>query len=244
MTTGRLAGRTAIVTGAAAGIGRAIAERFCAEGARVIAADLNIDALADLKSAHETLAIVEADVATASGAIAIANAAGPHVDILVNNAGIYPTAAFEDITYEEWRRVIAVNLDSLFLVTRAVLPLMRDNGWGRIINIGSSSFFAGTPQSTHYIAAKGGVIGFSRSLASELGAYGITVNVVAPGLTSTQTILDAGNSEIIEMRRKQRPISRYQDAADVVGAVLFLASIDADFITGQTINVDGGIIKH
>lgn len=244
---GRFHNRVAIVTGAAAGMGRAITDRLLLEGAHVIACDLDSEGLSSL-AGDQTRGVttVHADVSTPAGANMIVAAAGrfEHVDILVNNAGIYPNAPIEDISFEEWQRIIAVNLGSVFLVSQAILPFMKARQYGRIINLGSSSFFAGPGNSTHYVASKGGVIGFSRSLAGELGAHGITVNVVTPGVTLTDTILSQGNEEILEMRRKQRPIPRHQEAIDVVGAILFLASDDASFITGQVINVDGGIIKH
>jgi NAD(P)-dependent dehydrogenase (short-subunit alcohol dehydrogenase family) len=148
------------------------------------------------------------------------------------------------MTFEEWRRVIDVNLHGVFLVTKAIFPLIRTGGSGRIINMGSSSFFAGTPQASHYVASKGGVIGFTRSLASELGPHGITVNVVTPGLTMTENVRRRTAPELIELRRRQRPLARDQVAEDIVGTVLFLASSDAEFVTGQTINVDGGTLKH
>jgi NAD(P)-dependent dehydrogenase (short-subunit alcohol dehydrogenase family) len=247
---GRLQGRVAVVTGAAAGMGAAITSRFLSEGATVIAADVDSSALEQLHerlSVGERLSIVTADVASPDGAdgiAATATAKAGFVDILVNNAGILASQSFETMTFEEWRRVIDVNLHGVFLVTKAIFPLMRSRGSGRIINMGSSSFFAGTPKASHYVASKGGVIGFSRSLASELGRYGITVNVVTPGLTMTENVRRRTAPELIELRRQQRPLARDQVAEDIVGTVLFLASADAEFVTGQTINVDGGTVKH
>lgn len=246
----RLDGRVAVVTGAAAGMGAAITSRFLSEGATVVAADLDSSALErfrDSLSGPERLIMVTADVASPEGAEGIAAAAAAkagHVDILVNNAGILASQSFETMTFEEWRRVIDVNLHGVFLVTKAIFPLMRPGASGRIINMGSSSFFAGTPKASHYVASKGGVIGFSRSLASELGRYGITVNVVTPGLTMTENVRRRTSPELIELRRQQRPLARDQVAEDIVGTVLFLASADAEFVTGQTINVDGGTVKH
>ena len=166
------------------------------------------------------------------------------VDVLVNNAGIYPSQNFEDITFEEWRRVIGINLDSAFLVTSAMLPLMKRLGRGRIINISSGTVLLGTPTYTHYAAAKAGLIGFTRSLASELGPSGITVNAVAPGLTLTDTVAATVSAELLERRRLQRAVRRHQMPNDIVGTILFLASTDSDFVTGQLINVDGGTAMH
>jgi NAD(P)-dependent dehydrogenase (short-subunit alcohol dehydrogenase family) len=246
----RLHGRLAVVTGAGAGMGAAITRRFLEEGAIVVAADIDSSALERLSAdlgPSPRLVVVTSNVSSPEGADAIAAkamATTGFVDVLVNNAGIYPSKSFETMTFDDWRSVIDVNLHGVFLVTKALFPLMKAQGSGRIINIGSSSFFVGTPNASHYIASKGGVIGLSRSLASELGRYGITVNVVTPGLTMTETVRRKTAPELIEMRRKQRPLGRDQMADDIVGAVLFLASADAAFITGQIINVDGGIVKH
>jgi NAD(P)-dependent dehydrogenase (short-subunit alcohol dehydrogenase family) len=245
----RQRGRLAVVTGAAAGIGAAITRGFLAEGASVVGADIDSSALERLLVEHHPsgrLSVVNANVASPFGAEAIAAKAAAigSVDVLVNNAGIYPSKSFEAMTFEEWRHVIDINLHGVFLVTKAIFPMMKSKGSGRIINIGSSSFFSGTANASHYIASKGGVIGLSRAWASEFGCYGITVNVVAPGLTMTETVRGKTAPELIEMRRKQRPIRRDQMAEDIVGAVLFLASAAADFITGQTINVDGGTVKY
>ncbi len=247
---GRLDGRVAIVTGAARGMGAAMTRRFVAEGARVVAADIDLAAATALAASlvtPERVRAVRVDVASETSAAALAHeaeAAFGRIDILVNNAGIYPVQAFEDISYEDWRRVVAVNLDGTFLVTRAVVPAMKRRRWGRVINISSGTVWLGTPRFTHYAAAKAGVIGFTRSLASELGEFGITVNVVSPGLTATETMLGIIPPALLEARREQRPIKRHQVAEDVVGAVLFLASDDAEFVTGQTVNVDGGLAMH
>jgi NAD(P)-dependent dehydrogenase (short-subunit alcohol dehydrogenase family) len=247
---GRLDGRVAIVTGAARGMGAAMARRFVAEGARVVAADVDLDAAAALAASlggRERVRAVHVDVASEASAAALAReteASFGRIDVLVNNAGIYPVQAFEDISYDDWRRVLAVNLDGAFLVTRAVVPAMKRARWGRVINIGSGTVWLGTPRFAHYAAAKAGLTGFTRCLASELGDFGITVNLVSPGLTATETMLGVIPAALLEARRQQRPIKRHQVAEDVVGAVLFLASDDAAFVTGQTVNVDGGLAFH
>ena len=246
----RFSGRVAVVTGAAGGIGAALVRRFLGEGAGVVAADLDVARAARLDeaaSAEGRLLPLRLDVTSEEDCLALARQVEERfgrIDILVNNAGVYPAQRFEDISYAEWRRIIAINLDGAFLMTRAVLPAMRRGKWGRIVNISSGSVLLGTPLFTHYAAAKSGIIGFSRSLASEIGEAGITVNVVSPGLTATETVLKTISPELLELRRQQRPLRRHQYADDVVGAILFLASSDAEFITGQTVNVDGGAAMH
>ena len=246
----RLTGKVAIVTGAAGGIGAAITRRFIAEGARVAAADLTTDALAtrfgNALPPDQYLPCVldvtsEASVKSAVDAVM---AKWGRVDILINNAGIYPMGAIEDITLAEWRRVMSVNLEGVFLVTRAVVPIMKKQKGGRIVTMSSGTVFKGTPKFTHYVASKMGVIGFSRSLASELGAWNINVNVVSPGLTTTETVLRTLPTALLEKRLDDRVLKRQEVAEDLVGATLFLSSDDAAFITGQTINVDGGVAFH
>lgn len=246
----RFAGQVAVVTGAAKGIGAALARRLLSEGACVIGADLDADGVAHLDPARASagrLIAVRGDVSSEDDCRRIASAAdaaGGRIDILVNNAGIYPAKKFEDIDYTEWRRVVAVNLDSAFLMTRAVLSVMKRRQHGRIINIASGSVLLGTPMFSHYAASKAGIIGFTRSLASEVGAYGITANVVSPGLTSTETVVGTLSAELLEARRLQRPLKRHLYADDIVGAIAFLASEDAGAITGQMINVDGGAAMY
>lgn len=149
---------------------------------------------------------------------------------------------FEQTSVEDWRQVIDINLNGPFLVTRALLPLMNDPGWGRIINFGSGSVFDGTRNQTHYVTAKAGMVGFTHSLAREVGGYGITVNLIAPGLTVTKAVRDNFPGEILDAQRKGRAIERDETPEDLVGPVFFLASPEAGFISGQTLKVDGG--KH
>jgi len=246
----RLNDLVTVVTGAAGGLGRAITQRFLREGAAVVAIDINHERLDRLVAdcADPRLTAFEADVASGFDCArmrAFIEDNFGRVDVLVNNAGIYPSQGFEDITYEEWRRVIGINLDSAFLMTSAILPLMKKRlGRGRIINISSGTVLLGTPTYTHYAAAKAGLIGFTRSLASELGPSGITVNAVAPGLTLTDTVAATVSAELLERRRVQRAVQRHQMPDDIVGTILFLASADSDFVTGQLINVDGGTAMH
>lgn len=242
--------KVVLLTGAAGGIGQAISRRLLDAGATVIACDLSADALGKLRDEHKgnaRLHTIVADVASEEGGETIAagvkNVTG-HLDILINGAGLFPPCSFEEMTFKEWRRIVSVNLDSMFIVTHALLPLMKDRGWGRVINFGSTSVFQGTPNYTHYVAAKAGVIGFTRSLAREIGRYGITANVVAPGLTSTAVVLNSASEEFLENRRLQRSIPRHQEAKDLTGVVMFLASPDSDFMTGQVLTVDGGAMFY
>ena len=187
MTGGRLRNRVAIVTGAAGGIGSAIVRRLLLEGAHVCAVDIDVagaERAAATTDAGGRLFVVAADVASEQSCADLASAvdrAHGRVDIVVNNAAIFPPQQFEDISYADWRRVIAVNLDGAFLVAKYTVPLMKRNGWGRLINIGSGTFWLGTPGFAHYAASKGGLIGLTRVLAYELGEFGITVNTVSPG---------------------------------------------------------------
>jgi NAD(P)-dependent dehydrogenase (short-subunit alcohol dehydrogenase family) len=169
------------------------------------------------------------------------------IDVLVNNAALYGTLTrrpFMDIPVEEWDRVMAVNLRGLFLCARAVFPAMKAQGKGKIINIASSTFFKGVPHYIHYTTSKGGVVGFTRSLARELGEFGIRVNAVAPGFTLSGQNEKNISAEQKEANVRMRMLKRAQVPEDIVGTVVFLASDDSDFITGQTIAVDGGAIVH
>ena len=170
-------------------------------------------------------------------------------DILVNNAGIFPTQRLEDITFEDWRHVLSVNLDSMFLMTRAFAGGMRQRGWGRVINIASDTISLLVPDFVHYITSKAGVIGFTRSIATEFGAQGVTANAIAPGLARPPArclVKEAGgmtNDELFVLQANMQSIKRSEEVSDLVGAVSFIASDDAAFITGQTLYVNGGITR-
>ena len=169
------------------------------------------------------------------------------IDALVNNASlmsVLPRRSWLEIPVEEWDRVMAVNLRGMFLCCRAVVPAMRDRGHGKIINISSSRVWEGTPNRLHYTTSKAGVIGFTRALAREVGPWGITVNAVTPGNTQSDTQVGSSSPDYLKGRIEGRAIARAQVPEDLVGAVMFLASPASDFMTGQTVNVDGGRMMH
>jgi NAD(P)-dependent dehydrogenase (short-subunit alcohol dehydrogenase family) len=236
-----------VVTGAAMGIGRAYALQLAAEGADIVVADLGDgEETANLvRAAGGTATTVTCDVSDPDSVAALAEevAALGGADILVNNAGIYPMGPFESITFDDWKRVLSVNLDSVFLMSKALVPHMREQKWGRIICIASGMFHAGSPGSLHYVASKGGVIGFVRSLASELGVDGITVNAIAPGLTRSAGTSTGVHDQLglFDYVTEHQSIKRVGQPEDLAPAVSFLASDDASFITGQTLLVDGGM---
>lgn len=243
-----LAGRTAIVTGAAQGIGAAIAAQLAAAGATVAVADLNTEGAATVAGKlggpsfavtvdvgdPDSVAALHADVTGRTG----------QVDILVNNAAIVPFTAWDDVDFAEWRRIMRVNLDGVYLMCRASSDEMRKRGYGRIVNIASNTFFAGTPNMAAYVAAKGGVIGFTRALATELGGYGITVNAVSPGLTASEGVLASPHAQAFDFVGTLQALKRRAVPDDIAPAVVFLASEEAAWVTGSTINVDGGHVRH
>jgi NAD(P)-dependent dehydrogenase (short-subunit alcohol dehydrogenase family) len=236
-----LEGKVAIVTGGAQGIGRAIADGLEREGATVAVADLNPPdggIRADVSSEEDVAGMVAETVARHGG-----------VDILVNNAGLYASLAmrpFTEIPLEEWNRVMEVNVASMFLTSRAVVPEMRERGGGKIVNISSGTPFRGVPFLLHYVTSKGAIVALTRALAKELGKDSIHVNCVAPGFTMSEGVKE--HPEVVEALRDvsvaARTIQRDQVPDDVVGAVVFLCSPAADFVTGQTMVIDGGQYFH
>ena len=247
---GRLDEKVAIVTGGARNIGAVYARTLAAEGARVVIADVldGTAAATDIKEAGGEAVAVEVDVSREDDTLRMAQAAVDAfggIDILANNAAIYVSInrrPFHEISAEEWDRVTAVNIKGVFLCAKAVLPAMRERGGGRIINVSSNTVMAGTPNFLHYVASKAALIGMTRSMARELGRDRINVNAIAPGLVEHegQTV----PPEISASRVDARSIKRRQVPGDLTGAVLYLASSDSDFVTGQTLVIDGGDIVY
>lgn len=244
-----LLGRVAIVTGAAGGLGRAFCLALAAAGARLVAADLSEEGVAPTAEAIiaagcEAIA-VGVDVTNPAEIDRMAAAAldrWGQVDILVNNAGLYASLSrrpFYELSAEEWDQVMAVNLKGPWLCARAVYPAMKKQGYGKIINIASATFFSGSPLWSHYVASKGGLIGLTRSMAREVGDDGICVNAIAPGFTLTEASRSVmPNAEEYGVARGA--IKRAEQPEDIAGLVVFLASDASNFITGQTMVVDGG----
>jgi pyridoxal 4-dehydrogenase len=241
----KLEGRVAIVTGAAQGIGRAIAEKLAQEGAQIAVADLNGEGAQEVATALGGLAI-QADIASEDDANRIAAetlARFGKIDVLVNAAAIVPFIPWDEVDFAYWRRIISVNLDGAYLVSRAVERPMRDAGYGRIVHIASNAFYAGTPNMGPYLAAKGGVIGLTRALATELGKYGITANAVAPGITRSEGALATPHKDAFDFVQMLQAIPRHALPADIAPAVSFLASEESGWVTGQVLVVDAGHIR-
>ena len=221
-----LDGQVAVVTGGASGIGAAVAQGLAQDGATVEIFDLQsgVD-VTDEESVRQ----------------ACDEVVGRHgrVDILINNAGIYPHIPFDEITFAQWRHVLATNLDGVFLCSHAVYPVMRGRGYGRIVNISSATFFIGYAGLSAYVASKGGIIGFTRALASEAGPHDITVNAVTPGLIATEKAL-AEEAEVFDEIVPQQAVGRPGRPDDISDCVRFLVRPESSWITGQTFNVDGG----
>ena len=244
------AGRVAVVSGAAGGFGRAFCIGLAERGAGIVAVDI--------QDSSETVGLVKklggkaiALVADVTDPPAVADIGAQirtqfgRCDILINNAGIYPHSHFDDIDVQLWRRTQAVNLDSQFLMAKAVVDLMKDNTWGRIVNITSDHIGQAAPAAAHFLASKMGIIGFTRGLATDLASFGITVNAVGPGVTPNQATDAIGGlpASVVKATVAMQAIKRPAETHDVVGVVAFLSSDEAAFITGQTIMADGGLAR-
>jgi 3-oxoacyl-[acyl-carrier protein] reductase len=252
----RLDGRVSIVTGGGHGIGKVYCEGLAAEGSAVVVAEIDGDAAervaADLRAAGATAIELATDVADEHSTQRMAEqtlSAFGRIDILVNNAAVFATipisrVPLEQISVAEWDLVMSVNLRGIFLACKAVLPAMRERSYGKIINISSGTALSGSPTRIHYTTSKGGVLSFTRTLAREVGPSGIRVNAIAPGSTLSE---ENPTEDVLRLRNapvRDRALPRVQLPADLVGAVVFLASADSDFITGQTLVVDGGATMH
>ncbi|RKE36370.1 3-oxoacyl-[acyl-carrier protein] reductase [Paraburkholderia sp. BL23I1N1] len=245
MTTTR---KVAVITGAAQGFGQSISIGLAKRGVDIVAVDLaasdeTIRAVEDAGTRGVGLIADVSDPDTTGRLEALLRKDFGRCDILVNNAGIYPNVPITQVDYALWQRVQRINLDSQFLMVKAVLPLMMDRKWGRIVNITSNSVALVVPGLSHYIASKAGVIGFTRGLATDVAEYGITVNAVGP----TASLTTGGKAHIkpehIEELARTQVIKRPGTAEDIVGTVLFLAGDDSAFVTGQTIMADGGLVR-
>lgn len=250
----RLKDKVVVITGAAQGIGATYAKAMAAEGAHIVVADvLDGSAVVDEIEASGGQAIsVMTDVSDEVSAAAMATAAMERfgrIDVLVNNAAIYASLkmkSFDEIDVGEWDKVMAVNVRGPFVCAKAVTPYMKDRGYGRIINISSGTPFKGTPNMLHYVTSKGAILALTRALARELGDHGIAVNTLAPGLVLSEGVV--ANAEMRERLTApviaSRAIKRDQMPEDLIGPLLFLASDDSAFMTGETIVVDGGSVMH
>jgi 3-oxoacyl-[acyl-carrier protein] reductase len=245
----RLDGRVALVTGGSRGIGRAVAIVLAARGAKVIVHFRSQESaaaavVAEVAAAGGAAAAVQADLAEAAAANLLVEQAaavfGP-IDILVNNAGEATKSAVVDMPDELWEHTLALNLSSAFRCARVCIPAMRERAWGRIINMSSQAAYNGSANHAHYSAAKAGLLGFTFSLAKELGPTGITVNVVSPGRIITDMLRDLLPGREEEWLR-QTPMRRIGEPEEVAAAVAFLASNAASYITGANLNVNGGML--
>jgi 3-oxoacyl-[acyl-carrier protein] reductase len=248
----RLENKVVIVTGGGHGIGRVYCQGLAREGASVVVADIDLPAAEETKKLVEKdggrVLALQVDVANEQSTLAMAEAtvkAYGKIDILVNNAAIFATipisrVSFDKVPLDEWDKVMLVNLKGTWLCCRAVVPYMKKQNSGKIVNISSGTAFSGRGMRIHYVASKAGVLGFTRTLARELGEFGINVNTLAPGSTLSE---GQDNVKAVEMREKAvgtRCLKRIQVPGDLVGGLLFLCSSASDFMTGQTVIVDGG----
>ncbi|HEY6862852.1 MAG TPA: 3-oxoacyl-ACP reductase family protein [Burkholderiales bacterium] len=252
----RLEGRVAIVTGAGHGIGKAYALRLAEEGAKVVIAEIDAAAAravaAELGAAGRQALAVATDVSDRASVEEMARRAVEsfgRIDVLVNNAAIFATvpmsrAPFDQIDPAEWDRMMAVNLRGTWLASCAVIPQMRRQRYGKIINISSGTALKGSASRIHYVTSKAGILGFTRTLAREVGGDNICVNCVAPGSTLSEENPDEGVLKMRGAAAADRALRRVQKPEDLVGAVAFFASSDSDFVTGQTLVVDGGSCMH
>ncbi|MFZ7111090.1 MAG: SDR family NAD(P)-dependent oxidoreductase [Desulfatiglandales bacterium] len=246
----RLKDRVAVVTGAAQGLGKVFALGFAGEGARIVVSDIQdgTETVREIQDLGGEAIFCKTDVSREEDTQAMAKAAHKafgRIDILVNNAAVYAgikRKPFHEIDMKEWDLVFAVNVRGAFLAVKAVYPYMKEQQYGKIVNLASEVFFTGSNGFVHYVASKGGIVGLTRALAIELGPENICINAVAPGFTDTEasrTIADVGKYDTTKT-----PLQRLERPEDLLGAVLFLASGDSDFITGQTLLVDGGRAMH
>ena len=250
---GSLEGKVAIVTGGARGLGKAFCLRMAEEGAKVVVADILGEqaqqTAEEIRAKGGSAISLRIDVTSEEDTLRMAAETVKQfgrIDILVNNAAmIYGVTRkpFMEVPVAEWDKLMTVNLKGPFLCCRAVFPQMEKQGKGKIINLASNTAFTGSRNFVHYVTSKGGIIAFTRSLAAEVGQYGIRVNSVAPGFTDTEAARTL-TEDITKYDVSPTPLGRLEQPGDLVGAVIFLSSDDSDFITGQTLVVDGGRYMH
>jgi NAD(P)-dependent dehydrogenase (short-subunit alcohol dehydrogenase family) len=245
----RIAGRTAVVTGASGGLGHAFCVGLAQAGAgTVFGVDLTdqTHVQEEVEAAGARYVAVTADVTSEEDCAALAAQVAEVgvADILVNNAGMFPVIPFLETGLEDWRRIHRLNVEGTFLVTRALLPAMIEAGWGRVVMISSAVVWLGPPGMVAYTASKGALVAMVRSLASEVGDKGVTVNAITPGLTRTKTALTTAVNEQFDHVVGNQAVPRAEEATDLVSALLFLCDEGSSFVTGQSINVDGGFAKH
>lgn len=244
----RLAGKVAIITGGARGIGKTTAQKFLAEGASVAIWDIDEQAgqaaTTELKNGGGELRFYKVNTSDLNAATAAAAQVVKDfgkIDILVNNAGITRDASMKKMSEQQWQQVIDVNLTGVFNCTKAVSPYMTDRQYGRILNAASVVAHNGNFGQTNYVATKAGVIGMTKTWAREFGRKGITVNAVAPGFIQTEMV-ETIPENIIAGIKEKTPLCRMGETEDIANAYLFLASDEAAFITGTVLNVDGGLV--
>lgn len=249
MTAKPLEGRVALVTGSARGLGQRFAITLAHAGARVAGVDLENQAETAglVRTAGGEYLDLSGDVSDPEvirQAMGVVVATYGGLEIVVANAGVYPSTPIDSVSYDEWRRIMRINLDGTFLTVQAALPHLKAAGWGRIVVVSSSTVWIGVPTLVPYVTTKAGLIGFVRSLAPEVGEFGITVNAITPGLTETETVLESWVGQQFDWVVGQQVVKRRQQPDDLSSTLLYLCDPTSGFITGQAINVDGGLAKH
>ena len=242
--------RVAIITGGAQGLGKVYALAFAKEGAKVVIADINAEGAAqtarEIQDSSGEARSMKVDITNANETAKMAEYAVKEfggIDVLVNNAALYygiTYQKFDEIPEDEWDRMMRINVKGVWLCVKAVSPQMKKQGKGKIINVSSGTTLKGNPGLLHYVASKGAIIGMTRSLARELGEYGINVNCIAPGFTLTEASYLLAGGEAKASVIASRALKRHEMPEDVIGVVIFLSSNLSDFLTGQTIAVNGG----